>query len=98
MISGQSFESIRALLDHDHHAFKLLAQVVCSTYWRAGEINLNSLGELDRQNFSLALGIISYRRTPGWSEQEFYSLAAWCRDRHDLWEWMGLVPPETVQD
>ena len=31
MIAEQSFDEIRGLLDDDHHAFKLLAKVVCST-------------------------------------------------------------------
>lgn len=87
MIATLAPEQIRAKLDADHWASKLLAEVVCSTYWGGAGVDLRELDRLDADNFALAVAIMGYRRTPGWDDAEFYALACWSRDRHHLGPW-----------
>jgi hypothetical protein len=87
MIAKLTPEQIRAKLDTDSEASKLLARVVCSTYWGDTGIDLRELDKLDADNFALVIGIMGHRRTPEWSDDEFYDLASWCRTRHHLEQW-----------
>jgi hypothetical protein len=86
-IAGRTPQQIRAMIDTDHWASKLLAEVVCSSYWGGAGVDLRELDRLDADNFALAVGIMGYRRTPGWDDTEFYALACWSCDRHDLPQW-----------
>lgn len=84
IVPGLSSQQLRDLLDNDHESYKLLAKVVCSTYFGRVGVDLRELGSLDSDNFSVAVSIMSYRRQKGWSDDAFYSFACWCRVRHGL--------------
>ena len=91
MIAVFTPKQIRDRLDMDHWEAKLLAEVVCSTYWGGGCVDLRELDRLDRldsKTFNLALDIMSHRSMPEYDNAEFYALACWCRSRHDLKQWV----------
>ena len=90
MIAGLNEDQIRAKLDTDHWSAKLLAEVVCSTYWGKHGVDLRELDRLDADNWALAVAIMGYRRTPGWSDDEFYALASWCLIQHKLDQWAWI--------
>ena len=87
IIDGFDEQQIRARLDTDHWAGKLLAEIVCSTYWVGAGVDLREMDRLDASNWRLALAIMGYRRVRGWSDEGFWSLACWCRVRHQLAQW-----------
>lgn len=89
MIAGMIGKQIRDKLDNSHWSSRLLARVVCSSYWGGAGVDLRELDRLDADNWQLAVAIMGYRRTPGWDDAEFYALACWCRIRHDLKEWIA---------
>ncbi len=84
MIAGLNQEQIRAKLNADDWAIKLLAKVICSTYWGGVGVDLHELARWDAETWALAMAIMDYRRMPGWDEDEFYTLAVWCLVRHKL--------------
>jgi hypothetical protein len=84
MIAGLNQEQIRTKLNADDWAIRLLAKVICSTYWGGVGVDLHELGRLDAENWTLAAAIMGYRRTPDWDDNEFYTLAVWCLVRHKL--------------
>lgn len=66
--------AIKSAIDLGTEAGRIMAQVVISSY-RKGEImNLYDLDHLDSRNFELAIQVISYRRTQGWSDEDFWAL------------------------
>jgi hypothetical protein len=75
---------IRNRIDTDHWSSKLLAEIVCSTYWGGVGVDLKELDRLHASNWKLAMDVMSYRRVTGWSDEKFYALACWCRIQHDL--------------
>lgn len=77
---------LRDKLDTDHWSAKLVAEVVCSTYWGRTGVSLRELDRLDDENFQLAMDVMAYRRTQHWNDSKFYALACWCRVRHELEE------------
>lgn len=84
MINGLDGQQLRDKMDSDHWAAKLLAEVVCSTYWGCIDVDLKALGNLDDLNWRHAVAIMSYRREPDWSDDAFHDLAEWCRERHSI--------------
>ncbi len=87
MIAVLDEDEMHARLHGDHWITKLLAEVVCSTYWGGAGVDLRELDRLDADNWALAVAIMGYRRTPRWSDNEFCALAVWCRDEHHLDQW-----------
>lgn len=71
-------------LDNHHWSAQLLIQVVCPTYFGVVGIDLREPNKLDARKWQLAVAITVHRRTPGWSDAEFYELACWCQIRHNL--------------
>lgn len=85
MINGLTGQELRDRLDGDHWSAKLLAEVVCSTYWGRVGVVLKDLGGLDESNWDLAVSIMAYRReNANWTDEGFWALATWCKTRHDL--------------
>ena len=87
MITELNAKQIRDNLDDDHWSARLLAEIVCSSYWGGAGVDLRELDRLDTDNWRQAVAIMGYRRTPGWDDAEFYALACWCRTRHHLAQW-----------
>jgi hypothetical protein len=87
MIATLTPGQIRAKIDADSEASKLLAMVVCSMYWGGSKIDLRELERLDADNWTLAVAIMGCRRKPAWSDNELRELALWCRDRQHLEQW-----------
>jgi hypothetical protein len=87
MAAGLRYEKIRAKIDTNHWSAKMLAEVVCSTYWGSVGVDLRELDRLDAKNCALAVSITLYQRTTDWDDMKFYVLALWCRKRHHLDQW-----------
>ena len=86
LIAGLNGKQLRDKLRGEHWSQKLLAQVICSTYWGDVGVDLRELGRLDAENWQIAIEIMSYRRTPQWNDEEFWALAVWCKTEHKLTE------------
>lgn len=87
IIANLTSQQIRDKLDQDHWSAKLLSEVVCSCYWGGAGVDLRELDRLDADNWTLAKAIMEYRRQPAWNDESFWSLAVWCRTRHQLAQW-----------
>lgn len=87
MIAGLTGKEIRDKLDTDDQPARLLAEIVCSTYWGGGSTDLRELAGLNSSNRALADAIMCSRTAPGWNDSEFFALACWCRIRHNLSQW-----------
>ena len=87
MITELTLLQIQTKIDSDHWASKILAEVVCSTYWGGSGVDLRELDRLSADNYALAIGIIGYRRASNCRDASFYDLACWSCDRHGLRQW-----------
>lgn len=67
-------QAIKKAIDIGTESGRIMAQVVVSSYRNGEMINLYDLDHLDSRNFGLAIQIMSFRRTPGWSDEEFWNL------------------------
>ena len=63
---------------------KLLAEVVVSTYFGKKKINLMLLDALDQNLFKMAVAIMGYRRTALWDDKEFFDLANFSANQHNI--------------
>lgn len=75
-----NFGAIENVIDMGYETGEIMAQAVTSTYW-GHPVSLKDLKHFDKSNFALALEVISYRRTPGWGNNEFFVLAQCARAR-----------------
>jgi hypothetical protein len=84
MIAGLNAKQMRSRLDHNNWSARLLARVVCTTYWGVHEIGFRELEGLDWADWVLAISIKGYRRNVEWCDKEFCALTYWCCVRHNL--------------
>ena len=67
-------QAIKSAIDLGTEAGRIMAQVVISSYRNGEAMNLYDLGHLDSRNFELAIQVMSYRRTRGWNDEDFWDL------------------------
>lgn len=73
--------SIKKAIDIETETGQLMAKIVVSSYRKGEPMNLYELIRLDSQNFKLAVQVMSYRRCPGWSDDEFLKLERYAAQR-----------------
>jgi len=79
-----SSEEIKEVVVQASRTGKIIAEVLVSVYFGKKRINLMSLETLDQRSFNMATSIIRYRRTFGWNDHEFFSLASLAATKHSI--------------
>jgi hypothetical protein len=75
------FQAIRSAIDIGTESGRIMAQVVVSSYRRGEMMNLYDLDHLDAKNFDLVIQVISYRRTGGWCDEDYWKLERYAARR-----------------
>lgn len=69
-----NIQAIKNAIDIRTESGEIMARVVISSYREGKMMNLYKLDHLDTRNFELAIQVMNYRRTGGWSDDEFWNL------------------------
>lgn len=71
-------------LDGESETCRLLAEIVVAVYRRRHTVFIQILEQLDQTSLDIAIAIITYRHSYGWSDQTFFELATFAADCHNL--------------
>jgi len=79
-----NLDEIKEVITTKNRTGKLLAEVAISSYFGKKKINLMQLDALDQDVFRMAVAIIGYRRTAYWNDKEFFELANFSANQHNI--------------
>lgn len=74
-------EKVKTAMDMGSSSGEVMAHLVSSLCSRGHPMDISSLGRLDDENYELALSVIGYRRSSGWTEATLSDLFKHARVR-----------------